>query len=71
MGLFASEEDEKNAYRTNEDMLGRSIRRGTDKALKALTLGLLGGSDPISELGKDAAEEAVTKAIPRSLERDD
>ncbi len=71
MGIFASDEDEKNAYRTNDDMLGRSIRRGTDKALKALTLGLLGGSDPVQELGKDAAQELVTKTIPRSRERKD
>lgn len=45
---FASKEDEEKAYRTNEDMFGRSIRRGTDKALNALTLGLwdiLSGSD--------------------------
>lgn len=68
MGIFASDEDEENAYRTNDGMLGRSIRRGTDKALKALTFGLLGGSNPIDELGKDAAEEIVTKVIPRSLE---
>ena len=67
MGIFASDEDERNAYRTSEGMLGRSIRRGTDKAIKALTFGLLGGSDPLTELGKDAVEEAVTKAIPRSL----
>ncbi len=71
MGIFASDEDEENAYRTNEGMLGRSIRRGTDKALKALTFGLLGGSDPVRELGKDAVEELVTKVIPRSLEDDD
>jgi len=66
MGIFASREDEEKAYRTNEDMLGRSIRRGTDKAIKALTFGLVGGSNPVSELGKDAAEELVTKVIPRS-----
>jgi len=64
-------EDDENAYRTSEDMVGRSIRRGTRKAIKALTFGLLGGSDPMSELAKDAAEELVTKVIPRSMEKDD
>ncbi len=71
MGIFATKEDEENAYRTSKGMLGRSIRRGTDKAIKALTLGLIGGSDPVTELGKDAAEEIVTKVIPRSTEDDD
>ncbi len=64
-------EDDDKAYRTSDDIVGRSIRRGTRKAVKALTLGIIGGSDPISELGKDAAEEIVTKVIPRSMESDD
>jgi len=71
MGIFASKEDEENAYREKDGWFGRSIRRGTDKAIKALTFGLIGGSDPVSELGKDAAEEFVTKVVPRSLEEDD
>lgn len=71
MGIFASDKDEEDAYRTNEGMLGRSIRRGTDKAIKALTLGLIGGSDPVTNLGTDAAEELITKTIPRSRENDD
>jgi len=70
MGIFATDEDEENAYRTEEGMLGRSIRRGTDKAIRALTFGLIGGSDPVTELGKDAAEEFVTKVVPRSQEDD-
>ncbi len=64
-------EDDEKAYRTSEDMVGRSIRRGTRKAVKALTLGLIGGTDPVTELGVDAAEELVTKVIPRSMENDD
>ena len=68
MGLFASEQDEENAYRKKEGMVGRSIRRGTDKAVKALTLGLVSGSNPAEHLAKDAAKEAATKAIPRSQE---
>lgn len=64
-------EDDEKAYRTYNDIVGRSIRRGTRKAIKALTFGLVGGSDPVTELGKDAAEEIVTKVIPRSLEKDD
>ena len=71
MGIFSSKDDDDNAYRTDEDMVGRSIRRGTDKALNALTFGLLKGTDPVSELANDAAKEIVTKVIPRSLERDD
>lgn len=64
-------EDDENAYRTYDDIVGRSIRRGTRKAIKALTFGLIGGSDPMSELGKDAAEELVTKVVPRSMGNDD
>ena len=62
------EEDEENAYRTYDDIVGRSIRRGTRKAVKALTFGLLGGTDPLAELGTDAAEELITKVLPRSQE---
>jgi hypothetical protein len=64
-------EDDEKAYTTYDDIVGRSIRRGTRKAVKALTLGLVGGSDPVKELGKDAAEELVTKVIPRSRRNDD
>ncbi len=59
-------EDDEKAYTTYDDIVGRSIRRGTRKAVKVLTLGLVGGSDPVTELGKDAAHELVTKVIPRS-----
>lgn len=74
MGIFASDEDEEKAYRTNEDIVGRSFRRGLDKAINALTFGLLDGSGPsgpFKEIGKDAAQELVTKVIPRSLEDND
>jgi hypothetical protein len=70
MGIFATEEDEKNAYRTSEGMIGRSIRRGTDKAINAITFGLVKSSHPINELSTDAAQELLTKVIPRSLEKD-
>ena len=70
MGIFASKKDEEDAYRTSKGMVGRSIRRGTDKAIKALTFGLIGGTHPLKELAKDAAEELVTKVIPRSMEND-
>jgi len=59
-------EDDEKAYTTYDDIVGRSIRRGTRKAVSALTLGLVSGSDPVRELGKDAAQELVTKVIPRS-----
>lgn len=68
---MGKKEDDAKAYRTSEDIVGRSIRRGTRKALKALTFGLIGGSDPMKELAKDAAKELVTKVIPRSLDKDD
>lgn len=71
MGIFASKEDEENAYRKKEGWFSRSIRRGTDKAIKVLTFGILTGSDPVKELGKDAAEELVSKVIPRSKEKND
>ncbi len=64
-------EDDENAYRKSDDMVGRSIRRGTRKAIKALTLGLVGGGNPVTELGKDAAAELATKVIPRSRESED
>lgn len=64
-------EDDEKAYRTADDIVGRSIRRGTRKAVKVLTLGLLGGDDPVTGLAKDAAGELVTKVIPRSMEDDD
>jgi len=66
---MGAREDDDNAYRTDDDMVGRSIRRGTRKALKALTFGLLGG-DPISSLGADAAKE-FPEMVRRSRERDD
>ena len=71
MGIFSSKEDEEKAYREKKGWFGRSIRRGTDKAIKALSFGLIRGSDPVSELGKDAVEEFITKAVPRSLEDDE
>ncbi len=70
MGIFSNDKDERDAYRTSEGMVGRSIRRGTDKAISALTLGAVTGSDPVSSLASDAVNEAITKAIPRSEEED-
>jgi len=61
-------EDDENAYTTYDDIVGRSIRRGTRKAIKALTLGLISDdpvTGPFKELGKDAAAELPT-AIARS-----
>ncbi|RNC90012.1 MAG: hypothetical protein ED555_11285 [Allomuricauda sp.] len=71
MGIFSSKEDDEKAYRDKDGWFGRSIRRGTDKAIKALTLGFLTDSDPVSNLGKDAAEELVSKVIPRANENDE
>jgi len=63
-------EDDERAYRTSEDMVGRSIRRGTRKAISVLTLGLIGAGDPISNLAADAAQE-LPEAIRRSRESKD
>jgi hypothetical protein len=65
------EEDEENAYRTDEDMAGRAFRRGVRKGLAAVTFGLVSGSDPVTNPAKDAGKELVTKVIPRSMEEDD
>ena len=62
-------EDDKKAYTTYDDIVGRSIRRGTRKAVSALTLGFVSGSHPVKELAQDAAVELVTKAIPRSKKK--
>lgn len=71
-GKFMSrKDDDEKAYTTYDDIIGRSIRRGTRKALKALTLGILFGNDPIREIGSDAAEELITKVIPRSMNKND
>lgn len=64
-------EDDEKAYTTYDDIVGRSMRRGTRKAVKVLTLGLLGGDDPVTGLAKDAAGELATKVIPRSLKNSD
>ncbi len=61
-------EDDEKAYTTYDDIVGRSIRRGTRKAVKALTLGLVGGDvvgGSFKALAEDAAEELPT-AIDRS-----
>ena len=62
-------EDDEKAYTTYDDIVGRSIRRGTRKAIEALTGGLSGGGDPLAgslgELAKDALKELPT-AIERS-----
>ena len=57
---MGSREDDERAYRTSEDMVGRSIRRGTRKAIKALTFGALGG---------DVASGAATHLASDGLER--
>ncbi len=66
--MGAREDDEK-AYTTSEGMAGRAFRRGVRKGLKAVTGGLVDG-DPVGgaakNLAADAAEELVTKVIPRS-----
>lgn len=63
-------EDDEKAYTTYEGLVGRSIRRGTRKAVKALTFGLATGTDPVNHLAKDAAKE-LPEAIKRARENRD
>jgi len=63
---MGKKEDDEKAYTTSDDIVGRSFRRGVRKGLSAVTLGLVKGADPMSELAGDAAKELVTKVIPRS-----
>lgn len=68
---MGAKEDDARAYTTSDDIVGRSIRRGTRKAIKALTFGIAGG-DPVggslSSLAQDAASELPT-AIRRSKKK--
>ena len=64
-------DDDEKAYRTSEDMVGLSIRRGTRKAIEALTFGIIGGeplTGSLSHLAQDAAREAA-EAYRRSKEK--
>jgi hypothetical protein len=64
-------DDDEKAYTTYDGIVGRSLRRGTRKALSALTFGLITGSDPVKGLAEDAAVELATKVIPRARRGDD
>jgi hypothetical protein len=57
--------DERDAYRTRKGMVGRSIRRGTKKGLKAVAYGVATGRSPLGHLAADAAKDAA-KAYSRS-----
>ena len=61
--MGAKEDDEK-AYTTSDDIVGRSIRRGTRKAIRTLTFGLVTGQDPLASVAVDAAKE-----LPTAIER--
>ena len=72
-------DDEEKAYRTKDDLLGRSIRRGTKKGLMAVAGALIGGAaggpvglfiGAMKGLFIDALTEAP-KAINRSQEKED
>ncbi len=71
---MGKKEDDEKAYTTYDGIVGRSIRRGTRKAIRALTLGIVGGGDPLEgslrSLAEDAAEELPT-AIRRSRKNKD
>ncbi len=64
---MSRKEDDEKAYTTSEDIVGRSIRRGTRKAIKALTFGILGG-DPVKGSFKNLAEDALEE-LPKAIER--
>lgn len=60
-------EDNEKAYTTSEDIVGRSVRRGTKKAIKALTFGIMGG-DPVKDSFKNLAKDALEE-LPKAIER--
>lgn len=64
--MGAKEDDEK-AYTTYDGIVGRSIRRGTRKAIKALTGGIAGG-DPVEGTFKSLGADAI-KELPTAVER--
>lgn len=70
---MGAREDDERAYTTYDDIVGRSMRRGTRKALSALTLGIF-SDDPargsLEALARDAAKELPT-AIERSRRNGD
>ncbi|MEM8507293.1 MAG: hypothetical protein AAF717_05655 [Bacteroidota bacterium] len=60
--FFSTEEDDEKAYRTDEDMAGRSKRRGIDKGINAtlnmFTMGIWGimTADDPSEVDPDPSD---------------
>ena len=71
---MSAEDDDERADTTYDDIVGRSIRRGTRKAIKALTFGILSG-DPVKgsleHLAEDALEELPTAIGRNRQSRDD
>jgi len=61
-------EDDEKAYTTYDGIVGRSIRRGTRKAIKAVTLGLAGGGDPLTGSLKNLAQDALQE-LPTAVKR--
>lgn len=64
---MGTKEDDEKAYTTYNGIVGRSIRRGTRKAVKALTFGLVSG-DVVGGSFKALAEDAA-KELPTAIER--
>ena len=74
---MSRDDDEYNAYRTDEDMVGRSIRRGTEKGLRAVGGAILGSilfgpvggllGAALSNLKRDAIGDAA-KVLDRADE---
>ena len=65
---MSRKDDDARAYTTYDGIVGRSIRRGTRKAVKALTLGILGGDDPLAGSLKHLADDARNE-LPTAIER--
>jgi len=65
---MSRKEDDAKAYTTYDDIVGRSIRRGTRKAISALTLGLVSGGDPLTNSMKNLAQDAMTE-LPTAIKR--
>jgi hypothetical protein len=64
---MSADDDDEKAYTTYDDILGRSIRRGTRKAIKALTFGLV-SDEPVSGALKNLAGDAA-RELPTAIER--
>ena len=65
---MGAREDDEEAYTTYDDIVGRSMRRGIRKGVKAVTLGILGGGNPLKSSLTNLVQDAIEK-LPTAIER--